>query len=260
MRTDILEQKERILQWIAEEKTKAYMCEQLHCKPTTLNAYLEKMGIQYAGQQARKGQYKGEQAYKNTYEYLASGTTVKSHILKLKLIRDGIKEQKCELCGVSEWQGRPLPLELHHKDGNHYNNEIENLVILCPNCHSIQEGNSGANTGKYKCKSISNYMDTVSKAKEKKEISYLCVDCQKPISKGATRCKSCAIRERQKDKTATHPNREELKNLIRTTSFLQIGKTYNVSDNAVRKWCDGYGLPRKSSEIKSYSNEEWEKI
>ena len=53
---------------------------------------------------------------------------------------------------------------------------------------------------------------------------------------------------------------EELKNLIRTVSFLQIGRIYNVSDNAVRKWCDSYGLPRRSSEIKSYSDEEWENI
>lgn len=54
--------------------------------------------------------------------------------------------------------------------------------------------------------------------------------------------------------------REELKNLIRTTPFTRIGEQYNVSDNAVRKWCDKYNLPRKVSEIKQYSDEEWEKI
>jgi 5-methylcytosine-specific restriction endonuclease McrA len=42
-----------------------------------------------------------------------------------------------------------LPLELHHKDRNHFNNDLNNLQILCPNCHSIQEGNAGANIGKY---------------------------------------------------------------------------------------------------------------
>jgi len=69
--------------------------------------------------------------------------------LRDKLIRDGIKEKKCELCGLSTWMGKELPLELHHKDGNHYNNELSNLEIVCPNCHSIQEGNSGANIGRY---------------------------------------------------------------------------------------------------------------
>ena len=84
MRTDILEQKERILQWIAEEKTKAYMCEQLHCKPETLNSYMKKMGIEYAGQQSRKGRNVG-QGYMSALEYLGSGSIIKSHTLKLKL-------------------------------------------------------------------------------------------------------------------------------------------------------------------------------
>ena len=43
---------------------------------------------------------------------------------------------KCDICGVVEWEGRPLSLQLHHKDGDHYNNEISNLQLLCPNCHS----------------------------------------------------------------------------------------------------------------------------
>lgn len=55
-------------------------------------------------------------------------------------------------------------------------------------------------------------------------------------------------------------SREELKKLIRATSFTTIGKQYGVTDNAVRKWCDKYNLPRKVKEIKSYSDEEWELI
>jgi hypothetical protein len=51
-----------------------------------------------------------------------------------------------------------------------------------------------------------------------------------------------------------------LKKLIRTKPFTQIGKQFNVSDNAIRKWCDNYNLPRKVNEIKSYSDEEWELI
>ena len=54
--------------------------------------------------------------------------------------------------------------------------------------------------------------------------------------------------------------REELKNLIRTMPFTKIGEKFNVSDNAIRKWCDKYNLPRKSSDIKKYSDEEWLKV
>ena len=49
-RSDILEKEKEIRQWIKEEKSKRYICEQLHCKPETLNSYLEKMNIEYKGQ------------------------------------------------------------------------------------------------------------------------------------------------------------------------------------------------------------------
>lgn len=53
-----------------------------------------------------------------------------------KLVENNIKEYKCEECGISEYNGKPLRLELHHKDGNKMNNKLENLEMLCPNCHS----------------------------------------------------------------------------------------------------------------------------
>ena len=104
------------------------------------------MGIVYEGNKSGKGF--PDASYKTAEEY-AKKDCVKSHILKIKLIRDGIKEKKCEICGAFIWQGKELPLELHHIDGNHFNNDFNNLQILCPNCHSIQEGNAGANVGKY---------------------------------------------------------------------------------------------------------------
>ena len=149
MRTDILERKEDILQWIQEARPKSYICQQLGCKPETLNSYLKKMGIEYAGQQNKKGQYKGTNTYRPALYYIENNIAITSHKLKEKLIRDGLKRECCAICGVSEWFGVKLPLELHHKNGNHYDNSLDNLDILCPNCHSIQEGNSGANTGKY---------------------------------------------------------------------------------------------------------------
>ena len=54
--------------------------------------------------------------------------------------------------------------------------------------------------------------------------------------------------------------REELKGLIRNKPFTQIGKQFNVTDNAIRKWCDKFNLPRKKSDIQKYSVEEWSKI
>lgn len=56
--------------------------------------------------------------------------------LRNRLIREGYKEEKCECCGLIEWLGKKIPLQLHHKDGNELNNSLENLQILCPNCHA----------------------------------------------------------------------------------------------------------------------------
>ena len=75
MRTDILERKDDILRWIEEERPKSYICQQLGCKPETLNSYLKKMGIEYAGQQSKKGQYKGGAAYRPAMYYIENNQT-----------------------------------------------------------------------------------------------------------------------------------------------------------------------------------------
>ena len=147
MRTDILERKDDILKWIEQNQSKAFICRELKCKQDTLNSYLEKMGIVYTGNQSGKG-IKTDPKYIPAIEY-AQQTNAKTYILKQKLIRDGIKECKCEICGLTEWLGQPIPLELHHKNCDHFDNDLNNLQILCPNCHALQPGNSGSNKGKY---------------------------------------------------------------------------------------------------------------
>ncbi|HYF27854.1 MAG TPA: HNH endonuclease signature motif containing protein [Baekduia sp.] len=56
--------------------------------------------------------------------------------LKRRLIALGLKEDRCELCGLVDWRGQPLPLELHHRNGDPCDDRLENLQIVCPNCHS----------------------------------------------------------------------------------------------------------------------------
>jgi hypothetical protein len=59
--------------------------------------------------------------------YIETGQAISSSKLKDKLLIDGLKEKRCEKCGLDSWLNQPIPLELHHKDGNHYNNDFENL-------------------------------------------------------------------------------------------------------------------------------------
>ena len=90
------------------------------------------------------------------------------------------------------------------------------------------------------------------------EKQFFCKQCGTKISDSKTGlCSKCYALTTRKCK---RPSREELKNMIRILPFTKIGEKFNVSDNAVRKWCDAEKLPRKSSEIRSYSDEEWSKI
>lgn len=75
---------------------------------------------------------------RDALEYCFNGSTENSDRLKKKLIRDGYKKAECENCTWTHWMGKPLVLELHHIDNNHTNNELSNLEVLCPNCHSLK--------------------------------------------------------------------------------------------------------------------------
>lgn len=66
------------------------------------------------------------------------GPFITSHKLKLRLIDEGLKPAHCEECESSQWLGEELPLELDHVDGNRRDNRLENLKILCPNCHAVK--------------------------------------------------------------------------------------------------------------------------
>ena len=68
--------------------------------------------------------------------YLSNALPIKSPVLRVMLIESGIRKAACEICGLSEWMGKPIPLELHHKNCNHFDNSEDNVMILCPTCHA----------------------------------------------------------------------------------------------------------------------------
>lgn len=68
-----------------------------------------------------------------------------SYRLQKRLVSEGLKEHKCECCGLTEWLGKPIKLELHHINGDHTDNRLENLQLLCPNCHSYTDNYRGKN-------------------------------------------------------------------------------------------------------------------
>lgn len=147
MRSDILEQKDKILQWISENKSKAFISKQLKCKQETLNKYLEKMGIDYSGNQPGKGQSKKKNKM-DLEDYLQNSTDIQTNKVRKKILEENIKAHRCECCGLETWLGQPIPLELHHKDGDRTHNELSNFELLCPNCHAFTDSYRGRNSRK----------------------------------------------------------------------------------------------------------------
>jgi len=68
-----------------------------------------------------------------------------SNKLRQRLLEEEYFQYKCYNCGLTEWLGKPIPLELEHIDGNSSNNLIDNLTLLCPNCHSFTTTYRGKN-------------------------------------------------------------------------------------------------------------------
>ena len=72
-------------------------------------------------------------------DILKKDVSYASSTLLKRLFAEGYKEKKCERCGIVDWMGEEITFHLHHKDGKHNNNELNNLQVLCPNCHSQTE-------------------------------------------------------------------------------------------------------------------------
>lgn len=208
-----------------------------------------------------------------------------------------LRGHKCEHCGLEEWFGEPVALEMHHIDGDRLNNVLENLQLLCPNCHSLTLNWKGRNSKRKaqeyitdeeiiialqnnknirqalqdvglsdhgssysRIKKIAEQNNIELKIDKNKSYNY-CIDCGKEIIPRGTRCGKCHrefIKQRGIERLPV--SRDELKNMIRNTSFVQIGKYFDISDNAIRKWCKKLNLPHKTSEIKKYSDIEWASI
>ena len=105
-------------------------------------------GIDYShfnkcGTQGRKGKYELEEILVENSSY------TNLNRLKKRLVRSGVLKYECEECGNNgEWNGKPLALQLEHKNGKHNDHRLCNLCFLCPNCHSQTETYAGRNSNK----------------------------------------------------------------------------------------------------------------
>lgn len=136
--------KELLTPIVKTSKNWAEVCRKLNVTPSTgAQTHLTKRAkffkintAHFTGQGWSKGKQFGPK--RPIKLYLINNSSIKSHELRLRLIKTGLKKKECESCHLSNWQGKPIPLELHHKNEIHTDNRLENLAILCPNCHAQQ--------------------------------------------------------------------------------------------------------------------------
>lgn len=145
-------------------------------------------------------------------DYLNNQYSVQSDRLRKRLINEGYFPHQCQLCKVKEWLQSPIPLELHHKDCNHNNNNLPNLMLVCPNCHT------------YLHRQLRN-----------KKVSQ-----PKLLAKPKPTKPNGRAKPRPTTRKTIRPTLDILENDIKRLGYCGTGRKYKVSDNAIRKWVKMY--------------------
>lgn len=144
--------KEEYIAAVEESKSIADVCRKLGIAPiggnyATIKRYIQEYSIDtshFTGQAHNKGKERRPKIA-DLMLLLKENSYINSNGLKKRLIRSGYKQHKCEICLLYEWNGKPIPIELDHINGDRTDNRIENLRIICPNCHAQTDTYRGKN-------------------------------------------------------------------------------------------------------------------
>lgn len=241
--------KEELEDAVKKSKSVASVCRILNIRPVggnykTLKIKFKEWGIDtshFTGQGWNVGLllHRPNKGFELSEILVKDSTYTNTTNLKEKLINKGIKEHKCECCGLTEWNEKPIPIELNHINGENTDNRIENLEIICPNCH--------AQTPTYRRK---NKKSAINKTKKDRYEKYKNTPVIVKVVNNCIVCGSetenkyyCSTKCYKSEQSKNIPTIDEILESFKTEkSFCAVGRKYDVSDNAVRKWCKNYGI------------------
>lgn len=226
----------------------------------TLQKYIDKYNLDtshFTGQTWNKGKSGEKTAIIPLDQILKENTNYKSSYLKDRLIKAGLKEYKCEICGnTGEWQGKPMTLELHHINGNHYDNRLENIQILCLPCHSQTDSYR-----KHKENLVNKPEMFDISIKERK-----CENCGKVFKPQRKQNRFCSrecyaeflnkqgtLNKNCESKSLLILTKENLKNAcIKFNNITEISKYFNISRTTIRKKLEEFSLLNSFKEKYDY--------
>lgn len=140
------EWKERIEEAIKNTSSMTQAYNYLNLERKTFKRMAKELGL-WEPNQSGKGMKKFKKKIP-LEDILSNKIEFQSHKLKKRLLEEGYKEHKCENCNLTTWMNKKIPLELHHKNGNHNDNSYDNIQLLCTNCHALTENYRAKNIKK----------------------------------------------------------------------------------------------------------------
>lgn len=163
-------------------------------------------------------------------ELLVVGPYRSTQSFKERLLKEKILQNKCSECSLTDsWNNKKLSLQLDHINGNNCDNRLENLRIVCPNCHSQTETFCGSKA-----------------KKEKHAYKYVCKSCKGPKKYDKSEfCQDCSAKERIGKTIIDWPSPEEVWKLVQEHGFSKAGRLLGVTDNGIRNF-----LTRNEIDIK----------
>ncbi len=165
-----------------------------------------------------------------------SSTTVRHSIFRLKLF-----PLKCEICHLKSWMDNQIPLQVDHINGIWDDNRLENLRLICPNCHAQTDTYCGKNV---KTKHLRPAKIFITKNKKIKIIKRTTLTSLCPCGLGKNHSAQVCVKCYNKRRRANIPNKEILTKMIWEKPTVEVAKMFNVSDKAVEKWCKSYQITK----------------